>query len=345
MKQLLPSNKLLTGLFVSAFGLGAYAQPTLNAGNNATIAGESQTYYIADSNAVDYASTTGAGVTWDYSSLWMYGQTADNDVTASSNTDFPSSAISDNLENSLDIYRNNYADSIVAQGYVLTIPGMGNATVTLTDELRLMEYPFTYGNSFTDDLDGEASVAISPFPVPYSGSIVVEADGYGTLELGTTTFNNVLRVKVSETSSADATLLGAGVIPIIRTQYFYYEPGTSKFPVLMYVTMDINGTVSSAVYSSISLPANNIEENTLSAFNLSPNPANNMVNINVSSETSSSAQMNILSSVGQVISSENVQLNKGNNVIRKNLDGLSSGIYFVRISKGTQNITKKLMVK
>ncbi len=345
MKQHLPFNKVLTIMFASALSVSAYAQPTLNAGNNATVAGDSQTYYIADSNAVDYSSTVGAGVTWDYSALWMYGQTADNDVTTSTNSDFPSSAIEDDLENSLAIYRNNHADSIVAQGYVLTIPGMGNATVTLNDELRLMEYPFTYGDSFTDDLDGNASVGISPFPIPYSGTVNLEADGHGTLELGGTTFSNVLRVKLSEASVADASAMGAGMIPINRTQYFYYEPNTSKFPIFMHVTMDINGTVSSAAYSSIVLPLNSIEESSFSSVKLSPNPAHNVVNVNLSSVSAGMAQMTVVNSIGKVISTENIQLNKGNNLITRDLTELSSGIYFVKITKGTQNITKKLMVK
>lgn len=342
--QLLTLGAILAGSM-------AVAQPTLTMANNGTLLGESFTYYIADSNAVNYDLITGPNVTWDYSALLAYGTTADDDVvdpaTTPEGSNFPGSAIADNLEGSLIIYRNNMTDSLVSQGYVLTIPGQGDVRVELSNELSLMRYPFTYNDFFTDNFSGDAYVAISPFAIPYTGSVVVEGDGYGTLLLGTNTYTNVLRVLVHETSTADASGLGGGTIPIERLQYYYYEPTVSKFPIFMHVTMIVNGTPSSAVYSRDSLPmiTGTNELDLVNAINLYPNPAQNQVTVVIDSKESGAAQIELVNVIGESVLSTSQSLNSGSNQISLDLSNLNTGIYFVNIRNGKHTMTKKLMVK
>ncbi len=343
-------NKRLSLMFGTALlSSVAIAQPTLDSTNNATIIGESMTYYVADSNVTNYSGTNGASAVWNYSNLWGYGTTVDNDVVDASTTtyasDYPNSDIADEMQGSMIIYRNTTADSSWSQGYVLTIPGMGEATITLTDDLKTMEYPFNFMDAFTDDLDGEASVNISPFPVPYSGTVNVEADAYGTINIAGTTFNNVLRVMTSEDSEADASLLGGGIIPIDRLQFDYYDPATSKFPIFRHITMTINGTASSVVYSSVPLPLSDNEIAQSVSMTVAPNPADNAISIQLNSSVGNNANIYIVNAVGQVVLQEQARIVAGNNTIQQDISGLSAGIYFVKVHSGNAISTQKIYVK
>ena len=327
----------------------AIAQPTLDSTNNATIIGESMTYYVADSSVTNYSGTNGASAVWNYSNLWGYGTTVENDVVDASTTtyasDYPSSDIADEMQGSMIIYRNTTADSSWSQGYVLSIAGMGEAIITLTNDLKTMEYPFDFMDTFTDDVDGEASVGISPFPVPYSGTVTVEADAYGTINIAGTTFNNVLRVMTSEDSEADASLLGGGIIPIDRLQFDYYDPATSKFPIFRHITMTINGTASSVVYSSVPLPLSNNEIAQIVSMTVAPNPADNAIAIQVNSSVGNNANIYIVNAVGQVVMQEQARIVAGNNTIQQDISGLSAGIYFVKVHSGNAISTQKIYVK
>jgi len=347
------SSILLTslGVFLS-IGFISFAQsaPILTPTNHSTNLNESFTYYIADSNAVNYDLVTGANVTWDYSNLQGYNSTVNQDIvlpmTTNQGNNFTNSALADNLNDELIIYKNNNSTSIEAQGYVLDLPGLGEVRIELSDESTLMTYPFNFNDAYTDSLAGNAFVQISPFPVPYSGNISVIADGHGTLILGTHTYNSVLRVKIVESSVADASSFNFGMITIDRIQYFYYDPTISKFPLFMHVTLDVNGTASSVAYSKDMLPGfTNIDEQvSLSDINLFPNPAESQVVLSYNSSKAGLLKLNILSSLGQEVLSTSFKANLGVNKQVLSLDQLESGIYFVNLQIGSRNITQKLIL-
>lgn len=88
-----------------------------------------------------------------------------------------------------------------------------------------------------------------------------------------------------------------------------------------------------------------IADNTLSAMKLYPNPANNNVNVEVASTENTNGLMTITNLMGQVVSSQSVALNNGNNLVNVNISNLTSGIYMLSIKTNKGTSTQKLVVK
>lgn len=79
-------------------------------------------------------------------------------------------------------------------------------------------------------------------------------------------------------------------------------------------------------------PVSTTEPSLLSTMDVYPNPAIDQANLKVSSEVSTSSTLAIINATGQVVRNEPAQISVGENIISLNLEGLSSGIYLVRLS-------------
>lgn len=76
-----------------------------------------------------------------------------------------------------------------------------------------------------------------------------------------------------------------------------------------------------------------------------PNPTSGEFTIELSASTDSNVSMTISSLLGNVVSSKNIALTAGNNVINENISSLSNGVYVVTLVNSTTGevITKKLI--
>lgn len=81
-----------------------------------------------------------------------------------------------------------------------------------------------------------------------------------------------------------------------------------------------------------------------SEFGLFPNPANNEVNLTISTPNAQSADVKIINALGQVVIAKNVSLNVGYNNIQIDTKELASGIYYVSFDSGNGISTKKLTI-
>jgi hypothetical protein len=90
-----------------------------------------------------------------------------------------------------------------------------------------------------------------------------------------------------------------------------------------------------------------IKENiiNLQQVNLSPNPASQLSVLKIKSADNSNAKISIYNSLGALVMTEAVDINKGENKINLQLSSLNNGIYFVNIENETGKITKKLIIK
>lgn len=134
--------------------LASIAQPTLTSTNHAPLVGENQLYYIADSNSV-IDNTTGANVTFDYSTLAGYGMTQTSYYIDPSTTtyasDFPTATYADTTAGSPVNKRYGQlvnTDSLVNNGMVLNINTFGVTVIKYTDPEKTMIYPFNFGGNF-----------------------------------------------------------------------------------------------------------------------------------------------------------------------------------------------------
>jgi len=77
-----------------------------------------------------------------------------------------------------------------------------------------------------------------------------------------------------------------------------------------------------------------------------PNPASDVININVNATASGVVEMTIYSFDGKIVSeSKGLKVENGNNSFTENVSNLNKGIYLVRFTNSASNevITKKLI--
>jgi hypothetical protein len=82
-----------------------------------------------------------------------------------------------------------------------------------------------------------------------------------------------------------------------------------------------------------------------STVSIYPNPAVDNFTVEFNSPEASKMTMTIFNINGSVVSSKELQLTEGNNVINENISSLSSGMYFVNFYNAANNetIVKKLV--
>lgn len=88
-----------------------------------------------------------------------------------------------------------------------------------------------------------------------------------------------------------------------------------------------------------------IADNTLSGMKLYPNPAADIANVAISSSESANGTMTITNLMGQMVYTENVALNEGENTIRVNTSNFNAGVYMISITTNKGTSTQKLIVK
>lgn len=93
------------------------------------------------------------------------------------------------------------------------------------------------------------------------------------------------------------------------------------------------------------LGVNELSANTISSFELFPNPATDATVIKVNSQKATTAKVVIYNALGAVVSEKNVNMAEGKNKIDLNVDGLGSGVYFAQIKTANNAVTKKLIIK
>lgn len=86
-----------------------------------------------------------------------------------------------------------------------------------------------------------------------------------------------------------------------------------------------------------------VEIEGLEAFELQPNPATDLVNISLTFDVNTSAEISIVNNLGQIVSTTQKEGKEIN--FRQDVQTLSSGLYFVKITANNQSTIKKLIVE
>jgi hypothetical protein len=329
------------------------AQITLTQTGNAPASGDVQSSKYLDSTA-SLSKTAGANVTWDYSSsVTNSTNTAVTMVTYTTASSIPGSSMFTSAGANVAATDS----SVFYKSTNTTLEMMGdmysNGSYTfLSNTMKVMQFPFTYPNSFTDTYSGTVSVSgAGNFNI--TGNLSASADAYGTVILPSTPsnliFNNVLRVKMSYTTN----IVGTGTLSLItgsfvNTDYMYFKSGT-KFPFFQisyqYANIPAFGPPSNnySITYDASLPVNVAEiSNQQPSLFIFPNPSKEYLNIQFNNAEYTNIKISDIQ--GKIV--KVISVVKNTEIQNIDIKDLSSGTYFIQLSgseKGLSEVVYKFI--
>jgi hypothetical protein len=216
-----------------------------------------------------------------------------------------------------------------------------------TKPIVKMQYPFTYGDSFTGSFEGKYTTSNNSRDL--KGTYNVEADGYGKLILpGNVELSNVMRVK--STRKKEYTSHWVSTVT-----YRWYVPEV-RYPVLVIIkqlTSSTEKTIKAAYYKdagSIESDPSILAVDEFSGhqdLKVYPNPFENFVHLQYKVEKEAKVNIAIFDESGKKVKTVVDNLNKpaGLHDVTLNAkeDGLVQGTYFVRFAIGNKLYTEKMV--
>lgn len=343
-------KKTLLLLSISAFSMANAQSITVN---DTVKTGDKIYYFEADNTSSNLDATVGAAVTWDYSTLAPMTQNAPavkDSIIDNTNTDYPNAFHQEQFDGGINVFFTNTPTEVTSYGFIFDLNGQ-NATVQYdVDPMQSMVFPMAFGSTdYVDVIDGNllASVSGQNINIAVVGTATIKADGTGTLNLGTTTFTNVLRIKTIEVLDGNVPaipLIGfaGGPVTITRTSYAYYSLSDSKLPVFLHggltaVVPTQPDVVQVNVWSSVDLSTGSITSDDLNTTSIFPNPATDLVSI----ETLNATSINIFNTVGQAVYSNS----NPSTVESVDVSTFETGIYIVKIKNNENTTTEKLIIE
>lgn len=334
MKKIILSLSLLS----SVLSFGQFTQA------NEPAIGDTRTMYLVDSFAPNYATITGANVTWDYTQTpRILNQSKQLNVVNPSTTTQASLFTSATKAIEIPGFTTSYFSSTTtarnSQGFTFIEPTFGNVNAVLSvDNAHLMNYPFAVTNSLVDAVAGTINVSLGTFNC--TGTVAAGVDGSGTLKLNAaTTLTNVLRYKLVDSLQANTLF---GTVSMKRVQYEYYHFATSNLPAFIHTKIDvsINGNLQTLnlVLSSVQHDETlAIENNALAGVSIVPNPATTNVTI---SNLPVNGQVVITDLNGKIAQSQAISATDS-----LTISDLKAGVYFVTIATELGSKTEKLIIQ
>lgn len=237
--------KYIFTFLISIATINGISQIVLTQQNNALTIGEEYTITVCNNSGID-EGPSGANKTWDFSALQPNGQGSYNyEIVDASNTPYASSflnasiAIKDNT-NGHYVYYDYTANQATEYGFA------NQSMVSFySNPLIYLEYPYTYNSSHNDEF--YTHYTMSGYDYYRNGNVSCVADAYGTVILPHGTFNNTLRIKMTQTiiDSSDFS-----VNTTVLTTYLWYSE-TSHYPILTVNHSQSSDMTTTSVYYSV----------------------------------------------------------------------------------------------
>lgn len=359
-------KKLLVSIILLSF-VKSHAQFTITSTYKPAI-GDSYNYYEADTTGVTLGSS-GPAQTWNYTSLSIPSgstlqSTAYIDATSIPNYTWYPGAYMAITNGSWHYCYDSDPNNLSMNWGVPTDTGpMGYPyCIKYTNPYSKYHYPIFFNSTFSDSMKTVGYDQHPPTPSIIPGGYdeginTYTCTGYGTLNLPVgISLSNTLKLdmlysKTSYTySSVDTTILFTD-----STFYEEYFNTISKFPVLTIINKYFTSYAVTPPYKqhtkTIRLNqsvSNFIKEEDSEGIHIDifPNPSSSIFNIRYSSlHNIRTPFVNLFNSLGQQINLSEDQFKISQNTIHLDLTNYSSGIYYLKLSFGDKNLTKKLLVK
>ena len=308
--------------------------PTINVGENIT-------QIIANGVFVQDAGEEGENVMWDYN--WFIGidqleLTYQTTNATGLSEIFTSSNYSLANDDMGEFY--NHSDQKTERVGLL----MQSILIDYEDPITVLEYPFSYMQSFTDSFVGNYQHQGIDFII--NGTIAVTADAYGDLILPYGTIENVMRLKYEVTGSEDYEVSG---MPhqnqFTQTSYAWYTEESSLLPLLniSFLESDVS-TETSVTYLAQSVGLNEILAEQID-YNIYPNPTAEFTHIEFTLEHDDEVEITLYSLLGVKIKTiEKDVFMAGKHSRKISLEELNPGTYFISTKIGAEEISRTINI-
>lgn len=322
------------------------SQPTITYNGNAPEIGD--VFYFSNNEEALDPGSSGPNQTWDYSSFNVI-YTNQATIMNPAITPFVSGFPGCNQVFYFDgtntyIYYDVNSNALIHYGEGFdTIPPL---IIHFSDPLKEIEYPFSYNDNFTDDFFSDYTYA--GMTTHRRGTSTTTADAWGSITTPEDTYNSVLRVKSVKTGVDSIWMDGIFIYATNTTSTYYsWHTGSSHTPVMTIASTDddICGITYCNHFTTSSLHVINPLAG-INSLRVSPNPANDFLQILFNAEENSQIQISVIDLNGREILQNKYESNKaGDQHTSIYLDKINAGLYFVKISNGKQTLTKKIIVR
>ena len=338
-------KKIYTTLLAAILVSGLNAQ-TLTQANNAPIIGDAYGTRQCDSTTIS-PGANGAGATWNYSTIAVRTPTLNYAGVSAASTgsaaSYPSAAVAVGQGANKYSFYSSTATSLSYWGGNVIIGGQ-NAVLSYTSPSCMANYPMSLGSSTTSTVGG--SLTILGNNGTFTGTVTANASGSGTLMLPSATFNNVL--KVVTTQNFNATIpLGSATISMIRYDYYSAAAKYPMFTISTSTVVSLAGTNTETIVTvntAFSLGVKEIQ-NSVANLNFYPNPAKGNLTVSFTNANGENASYEMINAIGQTVKKEILSNEKGQVNQNISLEGIESGIYFIKVYVGNGTSVKKVTVQ
>ena len=341
--------KKIYSFIAAVICVGGVNAQSLTQANHAPIVGD--TYQSVNCGTVGInAGGVGAAQTWNYSALTVLTTTATTTgvtvASTGSTATFPSASVAMQT-GTANLFYSSGLSFLRYWGGDLTIGGQG-VLMSYTTPAYHAAYPMTLGTTTNTAIGGTASNPLAGTG-PFVGTCTVTGTGTGTLMLpGGYNFVNVLKVTSVKLTNFTVTL-GTGTYT--QTINEFYSP-LSKYPLLTISNEYINSvagptseTVVAVNNNYITLGINGATNVSLTDVSVYPNPAKDNINLNFVNENAENASYQIINVIGQSVRQQTIPTTKGETTYNVNLNGIESGIYFIKLTVGNKTSVNKITVQ
>lgn len=182
--------KRLFLLLALGITIESYAQPTLTNAVNYSIGDKTQ--YLECDSAGFNPGSNGAAQTWTFTSLTVtdtFTQEIVNPSSTGNGSQFPSATFAE-LSGNGEAYIENTGNDYKMAGIVESNSGLN---MKYPNSMALIQRPVNYMDTLVDTFTSQYSYSSQSFTG--GGVVTTIADGYGTLVLPDSTYNDVLRIR------------------------------------------------------------------------------------------------------------------------------------------------------
>jgi hypothetical protein len=345
-------------LLVSA--LKATGQPTLN---SSVFPVPGTTFYYQDANPGGLLpGPAGANQTWNFSTVTPTGSPVLQNFVTPASTPYSSShpgatvceTISDGAGGFIYAYYISNTSATELKG-ISFLSGTTPVNFIYSNTQKVLQYPLTYTNSFTDAFVGSYTIIQTGITITdyRSGTETVTGDGYGTLIVPGATYTNVLRVKIRQLITDSIVYVGVP-IPAVVQHYFSTTHNWISATIsnkLAQMTLSFDTTISSnpTTYNSYAryqpLSTGIAEQvNLHNEILSSPNPAFESTMMRIDDGEPGEAHLRIVDANGRLIKAVTLNFNSAdNNNIMVDLTDYAKGIYSMQVMQKDKSWVAKVV--